>query len=251
MPEKTKFRLSKLMSERGLCSRREAEDYIRAGQVLVNGQCETNVAATFSRDCQIFLQASSSSSKISIMLHKPIGVVSAQPEVGKIPAIRLLTGSNHWPSAIKPLTAAEQAGLAVCGRLDEDSRGLLLFSQDGRVAKALIGADSQVSKEYLVEVKGEITEEKLARLRFGLHLDGRPLKAAEVVQLAAQKLRFVLQEGKKRQIRRMCGLVGLTVVDLWRVRIGELRLADLPAGRWRHLTSAEVAALLSLRLPTR
>lgn len=251
MIEKTKFRLSKLMSERGLCSRREAEVHIRAGQVLVNGCCETNVAATFSQDCQIVLQPTVTAAKVSIVLHKPVGIVSAQPEVGKIPAIRLLTGGNHWPNACAPLTASEQAGLAVCGRLDEDSRGLLLFSQDGRLAKALVGADSNISKEYLVEVKGKITEEKLKHLRFGLHLDGRALKAAEVEQLTAQTLRFVLQEGKKRQIRRMCGLVGLAVVDLWRVRIGMLRLDNLPEGRWRHLTSAEVKALLSSSLPAR
>lgn len=247
MSEKTTFRLSKLMSERGLCSRREAEVHIREGRVLVNGQRESNVAATFTRDCQIILQDNSNSSKISILLHKPVGIVSAQPGPGKIPAIRLLTGDTHWPLPQRPLSAAEQAGLAVCGRLDEDSRGLLLFSQDGRVAKAIIGAESALEKEYLVEVTGKITEEKLARLRFGLHLDGRALKAATVEQQAAQKLRFVLSEGKNRQIRRMCGLVGLTVIDLWRVRIGMLWLGDLPAGRWRHLTSAERQALLSLR----
>lgn len=245
MTEKTKFRLSKLMSERGLCSRREAEVHIREGRVWVNGQCASNVAATFSRDCQIILQDNSNISKISILLHKPVGIVSAQPEPGKIPAIRLLSGERHWPTPQKSLTSAEQAGLAVCGRLDEDSRGLLLFSQDGRVAKALIGAESLIEKEYLVEVTGKITEEKLARLRFGLHLDGQALKAATVEWQAAQQLRFVLTEGKKRQIRRMCGLVGLTVVDLWRVRIGMLRLEDLPEGRWRHLTSAERQALLS------
>ncbi len=235
------------MSERGLCSRREAEVHIRAGQVWVNGQCESNVAATFSRDCEIVLQNHSDASQVSILLHKPVGIVSAQPELGKIPAIRLLTGENHWPTPQKALSAAEQAGLAVCGRLDEDSRGLLLFSQDGRLAKALIGTESVVEKEYLVEVTGKITEDKLTRLRFGLHLDGQTLKAATVERQAAQKLRFVLTEGKNRQIRRMCGLVGLTVVDLWRVRMGTLPLGDLPAGRWRHLTSAEREALLSLR----
>jgi len=112
-------------------------------------------------------------------------------------------------------------------------------------AKAVIGPQSDLEKEYRVAVMGELTEEKLELLRFGLELDGRELKPAEVEVISDQRLRFVLREGRNRQIRRMCELVDLKVVDLFRVRIGPLDLGDMPEGRWRPLTAAERAALIA------
>jgi 23S rRNA pseudouridine2604 synthase len=125
-----------------------------------------------------------------------------------------------------------------------DSRGLLILSDDGVLAKAIIGPASDLEKEYLVQVTGQVTERKIGLLRHGLQLDGRQLRHAKIAQLGPQKLRFVLKEGRNRQIRRMCELVGLHVVDLLRVRIGPLRLGDLPEGRWRVLTPEERAALV-------
>ena len=177
------------------------------------------------------------------MIHKPAGIVSAQPDPGQVPAARLLTRATQWGDAP---AAIPQSGdlIPPVGRLDKDSRGLLLLSSDGVVAKAVIGPQSDLEKEYRVAVMGELTEEKIELLRFGLELDGRELKPAEVEWISDQRLRIVLREGRNRQIRRMCELVELKVVDLFRVRIGPLEMGDMPEGRWRPLTSAERAALI-------
>jgi 23S rRNA pseudouridine2604 synthase len=179
---------------------------------------------------------------LSVVLHKPVGVVSAQPEAGQTPAVRLLTRAALMGES--PTIPDARTSLAPLGRLDMDSRGLLLLSDDGVLAKAIIGPATELEKEYLVQVNGQVSEDKLDRLRHGLQLDGRRLRRAKVTRLGPQKLRFVLKEGRKRQIRRMCELVGLHVVDLFRVRIGPLQLGDLPEGRWRALTPEERAALL-------
>jgi len=139
-------------------------------------------------------------------------------------------------------------GLAPAGRLDIDSIGLLVLTQDGRVARQLIGEDSEVEKEYLVRVsygaeavnvQGEFPPEQLQRLCHGLSLDGVALKPAQVSWQNPEQLRFVLKEGKKRQIRRMCEQVGLFVTGLKRVRIGHVNLGHLPVGQWRYLVSHE------------
>ena len=130
-------------------------------------------------------------------------------------------------------------GLAPAGRLDIDSQGLLVLTQDGRIAKQLIGEDSQIEKEYLVRVDGQLSEKDLKLLNHGLSLDGARLKPAKVSWQNKDQLRFILKEGKKRQIRRMCELVGLKVVGLKRVRIGKVRLGDLPQGEWRYLRPDE------------
>jgi 23S rRNA pseudouridine2604 synthase len=130
-------------------------------------------------------------------------------------------------------------GLAPAGRLDIDSSGLLVFTQDGRIAKQLIGAGSEVEKEYLVRVEGRLAVQGLALLNHGLSLDGQALKPAQVVWQNEDQLRFILREGKKRQIRRMCELVGLKVTGLKRVRIGNVKLGELPLGKWRYLGSDE------------
>ena len=137
--------------------------------------------------------------------------------------------------------------LAPVGRLDMDSRGLLLLSEDGVVAKAVIGPSSEMEKEYQVRVTGEVTARKLAMLRHGLELDGRQLRPAQVTVTRSHELRFILQEGRNRQIRRMCDLVELHVIDLFRVRVGPLTLGDLPEGHWRPVTAQERAALLAVR----
>jgi 23S rRNA pseudouridine2604 synthase len=134
--------------------------------------------------------------------------------------------------------------LAPAGRLDIDSVGLLVLTQDGRIAKQLIGEDGQIEKEYLVRVEplvaGQpLSPESLALLNHGLSLDDEPLKPARVEWVNEDQLRFVLTEGKKRQVRRMCELVGLKVTGLKRVRIGRVMLGDLPAGQWRYLRPDE------------
>jgi len=140
-----------------------------------------------------------------------------------------------------------RAATSLC-RLDEDSRGLLMVSSDGVVAKAVIGPESDLDKEYMVRVEGQISQGKLDRLCHGLELDGRKLRPAKVSLIRGQDLKFILREGRKRQIRRMCELVGLEVVDLFRTRIGPIRLDGLKEGQWRHLTPEERQALLTYKV---
>jgi 23S rRNA pseudouridine2604 synthase len=239
-----KVRVSKLMSEQGLCSRREADGYIERGWVLVDGAPVTELGTRIFPHQKITLAPAAQSRQkaaVTILLHKPVGYVSAQPEKGYLPAVTLVTAAARFAGDRAPLafSPAHLRGLAPAGRLDIDSTGLLVLTQDGRIAKQLIGEDAGMEKEYLVRVQGRLAPEGLARLNFGLALDGRPLKRAQVRWQNADQLQFVLREGRKRQIRRMCELVGLTVTGLKRVRIGNVKLADLPAGQWRYLKSDE------------
>jgi 23S rRNA pseudouridine2604 synthase len=177
---------------------------------------------------------------VTIILNKPIGYVSAQPEANYIPAIRLITPENQ--ELINTGTRLKDEhfdGLAVAGRLDIDSQGLLIFTQDGRLAKRIIGEDSEIEKEYLVRVRGDLSESDLELLRYGLEMDGAKLRPAHVEWVNEDQLRFVLKEGKKRQIRRMCEMVGLEIHGLKRVRVGKLMLGPLPEGKWRFLRPGE------------
>ncbi|MFN7666128.1 MAG: pseudouridine synthase [Inhella sp.] len=249
-------RLSKVMADRGLASRREADEWIGAGYVLVNGAVAV-LGQRIPADAQIDIDPRAKelqAQRVTILLHKPIGVVSGQPEDGYEPAVSLVTAANRWaddPTA-KGLNFNPNhlRGLAPAGRLDIDSTGLLVFTQDGRVAKHLIGDDSDVEKEYLVRValpgaeEGShpmhaLPEHQLALLNHGLELDGVQLREAKVSWANEDQLRFVLREGRKRQIRRMCEAVGLQVLALKRVRIGRIPLSHLPMGQWRYLAPWE------------
>jgi 23S rRNA pseudouridine2604 synthase len=239
-------RVNKWLGQTGVCSRREAEGLIAEGLVSIDGEIVTDAGRKISAGQTLTLSARAEATLaagVTIVLHKPVGYVSGQPEPGKIPAARLLTAANRIGAGDAP---SRDASLPPIGRLDEDSRGLLLLSSDGVVAKAVIGPQSELDKEYLVVVEGQVTEARLSRLRHGLELDGRQLKPARVTQVEPQRLRFVLKEGRNRQIRRMCDLVGLQVVDLLRIRIGPLALGDLPEGRWRALTPAERSSLVGV-----
>lgn len=237
-----KVRLSKLMAQRGICSRREADVYIEKGLVLVDGIQISELGTKVSPDAKITLQAEALRSQkqlVTIMLNKPIGYVSAQPEPDYTPAIRLITPENQWGKSKIRLRPDCFDGLAVTGRLDIDSQGLLLFTQDGRIAKKIIGETSKVDKEYLVRVTGPLPKDKLELLRYGMILDGKQLRPAQVEWINQDQLRFVLNEGRKRQIRRMCEGVGLRVVGLKRVRVGKLVLGELPEGMWRFVEDNE------------
>ncbi len=183
--------------------------------------------------------------RVTVLLHKPVGYVSGQAEDGYEPASVLVTAANHWREDASGFHFQREhlRYLAPAGRLDIDSTGLLVLTQDGRIAKQLIGEDSEVEKEYLVRVQsttGErLSAEGLRLLNHGLELDGEPLRPARVEWVNDDQLRFVLVEGKKRQIRRMCEAVGLKVTGLKRVRIGRVMLGDLPAGQWRYLGEGE------------
>ena len=268
-------RLNTRLAELGLCSRREADDWIAHGWVYVNGAvAEMGVKVTPQDRVTVERAAQRhQDARVTILLNKPMGYVSAQAEDGHTPAVSLINPRSHWRGDQSGLrfTPPHLRGLAPAGRLDIDSVGLLVLTQDGRVARQLIGEDSTLDKEYLVRVvyEGsapaarhpdersaplqEINEHDpvssnvqavfppalLERLRHGLSLDGQPLKPAKVEWQNPEQLRFVLVEGKKRQIRRMCEQVGLKVVGLKRIRMGRITLGSLPVGQWRYLAPNE------------
>lgn len=236
-------RLSKRMAELGLCSRREADAYIERGWVRVNGETAVLGQKVGSAD-RIDLDRRAhdrQSARVTVLLNKPVGYVSAQAEKGYKSAAELITEANRWTGDDSRIAYSGQhsRGLAPAGRLDIDSVGLLVLTQDGRIAKQLIGGDSGIEKEYLVRVRGRLSEEGLRLLNHGLELDGEKLRPAKVSWQNQDQLRFILKQGKKRQIRRMCELVGLQVVGLKRIRIGRVKLGALPPGQWRYLAPGE------------
>ncbi|MBI1359364.1 MAG: pseudouridine synthase [Alphaproteobacteria bacterium] len=239
-------RVNKWLAQSGVCSRREAEALIESGLVRIDGERVNDVGRKIAPGQTLVLTDRAEAqlgAQVSVVIHKPVGLVSAQPEGDQVPAVRLVKADNLFGEAA--VIPDARASLAPLGRLDQDSRGLLILSEDGVLAKALIGPESQVDKEYLVTVSGKVTREKILKLRHGLELDGRALKPAKVKQEDVQVLRFTLVEGRNRQIRRMCELVGLEVTDLVRLRIGPVELGDLPEGKWRPLTAGERAGLIA------
>ncbi|WP_309679270.1 pseudouridine synthase [Polaromonas sp.] len=245
-------RLNKRMAELGLCSRREADDWIARGWVRVNG-APAVIGQPVAVDARIEVAREAEQQQrqqVTILINKPVGYVSGQAEDGHEPAVALVQPQNRWSECNSRMRwGFEQLrGLAPAGRLDIDSIGLLVLTQDGRVARQLIGEDSDIEKEYLVRVsyaaetvnvQAVFPPEKLALLCHGLSLDGQALRPAQVSWQNPEQLRFVLKEGKKRQIRRMCEQVGLFVTGLKRVRIGRVNLGHLPVGQWRYLAPHE------------
>jgi 23S rRNA pseudouridine2604 synthase len=286
------------MAEMGMASRREADEWIDKGWVKVNGQV-ASMGMQVAPDVRIEIDKSAKNQQanlVTILINKPLGLVSGQAEDGHEPAITLVQPQNRWAedNARFFFHGSQLKSLVPAGRLDIDSTGLLVLTQDGRVARQLIGEDSVMEKEYLVrvaytgvanpsaatsaaatypglaasktamsgrgsapggapqqlirlddddpvtsDVQSVFPPEKLKLLRHGLSLDGQALKHAKVEWQNPEQLRFVLTEGKKRQIRRMCELVGLKVVGLKRVRVGKVMLGNLPVGQWRYLAPHE------------
>lgn len=236
------IRLSKLMAERGLCSRREADRLIERRLVTVDGRIVDRLGTKVDPQCAIVLATEARlRQRVTILINKPVGWVSGQAEGRHRPAVALVVAARRWPRDRSDIRYSRRhlEGLAPAGRLDIDSQGLLVLTQDGRIARQLIGPDSRIEKEYLVRVRGSASERALRQLRHGLELDGKSLRPAQVERLNSDQLRFVLQEGRKRQIRRMCEQVELTVIGLKRVRIGRVRLAGLAEGQWRYLGAGE------------
>jgi len=243
------LRLSKRMSELGLCSRREADEWIAKGWVRVDGKVVSELGTKVypSQKVTVERQAAAQQSKrVTILINKPMGYVSGQAEDGYQPAVALVKPENRWDgdTSSEMFHPTQLRSLVPAGRLDIDSVGLLVLTQDGRVAKTLIGENTTVDKEYLVRVQyskpGKLPDSDLKKLNHGLWMDGKPLLPAKVRWQNDDQLSFTLREGKKRQIRRMCEMVGLKVIGLKRVRIGKVKLGELPTGQWRYLLPEEV-----------
>ena len=236
------------MSELGLSSRREADEWIARGWVRVDGEVISELGSKVLPHQKITVErqaAAEQSKRVTVLINKPMGYVSGQAEDGYTPAVALIKPENRWAEDPSPeqFHPTQLRSLVPAGRLDIDSVGLLILTQDGRVAKTLIGEDTSIEKEYLVRVQytkeGKLPESDLKKLCFGLWMDGKALLPAKVRWQNDDQLSFTLREGKKRQIRRMCDMVGLKVIGLKRVRIGKVKLGDLPVGQWRYLRPEE------------
>jgi 23S rRNA pseudouridine2604 synthase len=242
------MRLSKRMSELGIASRREADEWIAQGWVRVDDQVVKELGSRVLPGQRVTVDAKAKyqqAQRVTVLVNKPVGYVSGQAEDGYEPAVVLVTPQNQWRDDHSGTRFLREhlRSLVPAGRLDIDSVGLLVLTQDGRIAKQLIGEDSDIEKEYLVRVAmatgARLPDSALALLRHGLELDGEALLPAQVEWVNQDQLRFVLRQGKKRQIRRMCEAVGLQVLGLKRVRIGTVMLGDLPTGQWRYLRMDE------------
>ena len=239
------IRVNKWLAQTGVCSRREADALIESGRISIDGVPFTDAGRKIESGQTLTMDQGGAEvldSRMTVIYHKPIGIVSGQPEPGETPAVRMIKRANVFgPANVYPDLDTK---LAPVGRLDKDSRGLLILSGDGVLVKAVIGPESDLEKEYHVRVRGEIFEEKLKWLRHGLELDGRQLRPAKVVQTGEQTLTFILKEGRNRQIRRMCDMCELRVTDLYRPRIGAVKIGNLPEGQWRVMTPEERTALI-------
>ena len=237
-------RISKILSEKGLCSRREADRYIEQGLVLLDGEVVSELGTRAFRSQKVELMKKASSiqaSKATVILNKPVGYIShLDDEKEFTPASSLVTPDNFYiNNDAKKNSRFNTTGLAPAGRLDIDSSGLLVLTQDGRIAKQIIGENAIIEKEYLVRIDGALNNASMDLLNHGLTLDDHKLKPAKVFWQNEDQLSFTLIEGRNRQIRRMCELVGVRVVGLKRVRIGNVKLGDIPTKRWRFLNPNE------------
>lgn len=231
-----KERIQKILSARGITSRRKAEELISQGRVSCNGHpCVLGDVADPDTD-EIMIDGKPlpcMGERVYIMLNKPRGFVTTlRDEKGRKNAAQLVAdcGTRVYP----------------VGRLDMDSEGLLLFTNDGDFANAVMHPKHEVEKTYIVTV-GNYSDEALERLRQPVTLDGYTIAAPQVSVISREMRRAVLQviihEGRNRQIRRMCAMAGMTVLRLKRIAEGTLKLFDLPKGKWRYLTMEEVNAL--------
>lgn len=233
-------RLQKILSARGVASRRAAESYLEEGRVTVNGKpAKVGERADPDRD-DIRVDGRplpSFTKRTYLMLNKPRGYVTTlSDEKGRRTVAQLVTGcgARVWP----------------VGRLDLDSEGLLILTDDGELTQMLLHPSHEVEKEYHVWVQGDI-QRALPILKGPISLDGVLLSPAHVDILGPKQLSVTIHEGRNRQVRRMCALAGLEVKRLRRVREGCLKLGSLQTGHWRHLTEEELSQLLEKRTKTR
>lgn len=233
-----KIRLQKILSDSGICSRRKAEELISQGLVKVNGKVAKLGDKANDRDVIMVdgerVRYSNKRRKIYIMLNKPRGYVTTMSdELDRKCVTELLDGVEE---RVYPV-----------GRLDRNSEGLLLFTNDGNFANDIMHPSRHISKTYRVTVHSKITDEQVVRLTEGVELDGRMTLPATVnVELDSPErsvMRITIREGRNRQIRRMCEAVGLEVVRLRRTSIGPVKLGMLKPGAWRELTAEEIRAM--------
>ena len=225
------MRLNKYISETGVCSRREADKWIEAGRVTLNGQPATLGTQVAAGD-EVRVDGDSIGVKkkqVYIALNKPVGIIcttEAHIEDNIIDHV-------GFPERIFPV-----------GRLDRDSEGLILLTNNGDIVNEILRSENNHEKEYLVTVDRPITDLSLRMLAGGVKIMGELTKPSKVARVNAQSFRIILTQGLNRQIRRMCSALGYKAQRLQRVRIMNIHLGNLRPGQWRHLSSAELAGLL-------
>lgn len=226
------MRLNKYIAYLNIASRREADKLIKDGKVKVNGEIIINPAIQVAENDKIICDIENyKNEKIYIKLNKPVGyVVSNNKKEGK-PIYKLLD------EKLKKLYPV--------GRLDKDSKGLILFTNDGVFSRKIIGEESECEKEYYVKLEGNISDGALKKLEFGISLDGKKLKPAIVKRVSKNSFNIILKEGRNRQIRRMCEKVGFEVILLKRLRISNIYLNDLQEGKFEYLTKDEINSILN------
>ncbi len=228
----TMMRLQKFIAAAGVCSRRRAETLIREGRVKVNGRLVDQMGVQVNSEADVVevlgRVVAPAVPEVNIMLNKPAGYISSCRHSGRKIVLDLVdTGHRVYPA----------------GRLDRDSTGLLLLTNNGRLHFRLTHPSFDHEKEYRVKTRSPVTDEALKALASGVALEGRPTRPAQIQREAEDEFTIVLKEGRNRQIRRMVEAVGGEVAALHRVRMATLVLGGLASGQWRHLTGNETAEL--------
>lgn len=233
--EENFIRLQKFLAHAGVCSRREGERFIQAGRVRVNGRTVTELGAKIDPgidSVEVDGQPVRLKEKpVYILLNKPAGYISSCRHADR----KIVLDLVDVPQRIYPV-----------GRLDMDSTGLLLLTNDGRLHHCLSHPSFDHEKEYLVAVDRPIPDTALREMAGGIALDGKKTRPAHVERVSGDTFRITLREGRNRQIRRMAEALGFTVTRLHRLRMANLTLGNLPAGKWRHLTAEESEQLVRL-----
>jgi len=225
-------RLAKYIAQRGYCSRRRAEELISLGQVQVNGvTASINLPVNPETDVVIVCGESLKlQAPVYILLNKPPGVVCSCKR-----------GREEFPIVLDIVKVPQR--IFPVGRLDSDSRGLLLLTNDGELAYSLTHPSQESEKEYIVKLNKPLTPDDEQLLTAGISLYNATCRFYRLEKLSEREYRVELKQGLKRQIRLMIRSIGKEVVDLQRVRVGNLKLGDLPEGKWRHLTEVEIKSL--------
>lgn len=238
------IRLSKRMAELGLCSRREADEFIERGWVKVDGVVVDVLGSRVRSEQRIELVKSAETElaeRVTILLHKPVGYVCGPAEPGDRPAWQLVKQETRFTGDRSDIHYLKKHhnGLAPAGWLDVDASGLLVLTQDGRVSRKLISSAGDYEQEYLVDLAGPLPGDALVRLNGRLSINGEAMPQVKASQQSDFQLRFVIRENRNRLIRQLCDAVGIRVAAVRRIRIGRIALTDLPQGQWRYLRADE------------
>jgi 23S rRNA pseudouridine2605 synthase len=232
-----KMRLQKYMAYGGIASRRKCEEIIAQGRVTVNGVTVTEPGTVVSPDDVVKVDGKAvaiKNEKIYIILNKPSGYITT-------------VSDDRNRKTVMDLVKGAGERLYPVGRLDKDTEGLLLFTNDGDFHLYMTHPSKEVDKEYIAKIDGRITEETKKRFKQGFHIDGSMTAPAEIFEDSQQGdssfVRIIIHEGKKRQVKRMLHECGFRTLYLKRIRIGSVLLGDLPKGKWRHLTKQELRSL--------